>query len=256
MMMIIIGLIIALLVIVVVVNAIQQHKEKVEQEKRVRVAKQKAVIDETEDLLANMGNLPPSPALNEILNKRSFNAAKKMTQIMPESKQFKSRVQELEARWQAAKDMAVNAPKSDDKFTLPENDQQLVGLLQMIKKLRVALKAEQTKGALEAQLFMQEDKRLDAMQLRINIESLMKRGNQAYSNQMIGSARQYFEKALQSISDHPSQSEYKMKKKEEIEDKLEQITAELKNTNAEDRAKKAKSEEDDLDMLFQPKKKW
>lgn len=191
MMMIIIGLIIALLIIVVVVNAIQQHKEKVEQEKRVRVAKQKAVIDETEDLLANMGNLPASPALNEILNKRSLNAAKKMVQIMPESKQFKSRVEELESRYQAAKDLAASSQRQEENFTLPDNDQHLVALLQMIKKLRVALKAEQSKGALDAQIFMQEDKRLDAIQLRINIESLMKRGNQAYSNQMIGSARQY-----------------------------------------------------------------
>jgi len=27
-------------------------------------------------------------------------------------------------------------------------------------------------------------------------------------------------------------------------------------TNEQDRAKKAKSEEDELDLLFQPKKKW
>jgi len=73
---------------------------------------------------------------------------------------------------------------------------------------------------------------------------------------MLGSARQYFEKALQTISDHGSTNEYTTTKKAEIVAKLEEIATELKSTNAKDRERKAKSEEDDLDMLFQPKKKW
>ena len=43
------SLIISLIVIVVVVTSIQQHKEKLEAERRVKVAKQKAIIDESED---------------------------------------------------------------------------------------------------------------------------------------------------------------------------------------------------------------
>ena len=41
-----------------------------------------------------------------------------------------------------------------------------------------------------------------------------------------------------------------------IEQKLEDIIDALKHTNAKDAAKKSKSEENDLDLLFQPKKKW
>ena len=256
MMMIIIGLIIALLVIVVVVNAIQQHKEKIEKERRSRAARQKAIINETEELILNLANIPSSPALSEILNKRSLNAIKAMKEIMPETKNINSRIQEYESRYNASKELAANKQPQEDSFTLPENDQHLVQILQVIKKVRVALKSEQSKGALDAQTFVFEDKRLDAVQLKINVESLVKRGNQAYANSMIGSARQYLEKALQSIADNNTPSEYKDKKHQEIEDKLEEITNELKNTNAEDRAKKAKSEEDDLDLLFQPKKKW
>lgn len=256
MMMIIIGLIIALLIIVVVVNAIQQHKAKIEKERRTRASKQKAIINETEDLILNLANIPSSPALGEILNKRSLNAIKAMKEIMPETKNINSRIKEYKARYDASKELAANNQSSEEQFTLPDNDQALVQILQVIKKVRTTLKSEQSKGALEAQVFVIEDKRLDAVQLRINVESLMKRGNQAYSNGMIGSARQYLEKALQSISDNNNPSEYKETKKEEILDRLEEITNELKNTNAEDREKKAKSEEDDLDLLFQPKKKW
>ena len=84
----------------------------------------------------------------------------------------------------------------------------------------------------------------------------MKRANQAYTNGMTGSARQFLEKALKLISTSSLQGAYKEQKQEEIEDRLQEISNELRTANAEDRAKKEKSEEDDLDMLFQPKKKW
>ncbi|WP_448547793.1 hypothetical protein [Thalassotalea fusca] len=252
---IIIGLVIALVIIVVIVNGIQQHKEKLEQEKRAKAAKQKAIIDETEELLMNMAHLPPNPVVIEILNRRSYNAAKAMQQIMPEMKQIASRVQEMEARLNASKEMAASST-GEATFTLPDNEQQLVVILQTIKKLRATLKSEQSKGVLDAQAFMAEDHKLDAIQLKISVESMHKRGNAAYQKDMLGSARQYYEKALQTLNDHPRQTEYSQTKKVELESVLEEITAALKNTNARDAAKKAKDAEDDLDVLFQPKKKW
>lgn len=252
---IIIGLVVALVIIVVGVNALQQHKEKIEQEKRSKAAKQKAIIDETEELLLNMAHLPQNPKLSEILNQRSLNAAKAMSAIIPGTKAFKVRVKDMEARLKATKELGANTPVTE-AFTLPDNEQQLVLILQTIKKLRAVLRSEQSRGALDAQIFMAEDLKLDAMQLKINIESLHKRGKQAFQKEMLGSARQYFEKALQTLREHPKQSEYTSTKAVELEEQLLDITEALKNTNAADAAKKAKAEEDDLDMLFQPKKKW
>jgi len=251
---IIVALIVALIVIVVVINAMQQHKEKQEAEKRAQAAKQKAIIDETEELIIAMGNLPPNPSIIEILNRRSLNAAKKMSQIMP-SNSLKNRIKDMETRLQASQDLAENST-FDEKFILPDNEQHLVIILQTIKKLRAILRSEQTKGSLDPQTFMQEDMRFDAMQLQISLESLLKRGNQAAEKEMLGSARQYFEKALATIAKHAHKTEYTEAKEAEIHDRLDEITNQLKSSNAEDRAKKAKSEEDDLDMLFQPKKKW
>jgi len=252
---IIIALIIALIIIVVVVNAIQQHKEKLEQEKRAKAAKQKAIIDETEELLLSLANLPNNPNLVNILNNRSLNAAKTMSKILPDNKLLTKRIQEIEARVNASKGNTSEAA-SEQSFTLPDNEQNLVSILQCIKKLRATLKSEQTKGNLDAQTFTQEDQRLSAMQLKIGVESLQKRGMMAYQKDMLGSARQYFEKSLQTISESPLQTEYCISKREEIENTLADITSSLKNTNAKDAAKKAKAEEDDLDLLFQPKKKW
>lgn len=73
---------------------------------------------------------------------------------------------------------------------------------------------------------------------------------------MLGSSRQYFEKALQTLASHPLKTEYVATKQVEIANRLAGISDSLKNTNAQDAAKKTKSEENDLDILFQPKKKW
>ncbi|OUR59753.1 hypothetical protein A9Q74_16300 [Colwellia sp. 39_35_sub15_T18] len=252
---IIVGLIIALILFVVVVSAVQQHKEKQQAEKRVKVAKQKAIIDESEELILNLSNLPSSPNLVKILNRRSLNAAKVMQDLIPEMKGIKSRVQELTSRLEAAEDLATNNA-GDDNFMLPDNDQQILTILQCIKKLRATIKSEQSKGILDAQSFTKEDQRLDAMQLKINIESLVKRGTQAENKEMLGSARQYLEKALQTLANHPLKTEYVKTKQSEISQQLNDITESLKSTNAQDAAKKAKNEENELDVLFQPKKKW
>jgi predicted ATP-grasp superfamily ATP-dependent carboligase len=79
---------------------------------------------------------------------------------------------------------------------------------------------------------------------------------QAFNKEMLGSARQYFEKALQSLANTTVKNDYVTSRHNDITQQLEEITDALKNTNAKDAAKKAKKEEDELDLLFQPKKKW
>jgi hypothetical protein len=253
---VIVGLIIALIMIVIVVSSIQQHKEKLEAEKRVKVAKQKAIIDESEGLILSLANIPNNPNIVKILNRRSLNAAKAMEELMPEVKGIKKRARELTSRLKASEDLADTQFGADEQFTLPDNEQQLVGILQCIKKLRMVLKSEQSKGALDAQTFTAEDQNLAGMQLKINIESLYKRGMQAFNKEMLGSARQYFEKALQSLANTTVKNDYVTSRHNDITQQLEEITDALKNTNAKDAAKKAKKEEDELDLLFQPKKKW
>ncbi|MGB0986987.1 MAG: hypothetical protein ACPGVL_07165, partial [Pseudoalteromonas spongiae] len=59
---IIITLIVALIVIGVWVNAVQQHKEKQNAERRQELTKQKKIIEETEEVLMNSANIPMSKA--------------------------------------------------------------------------------------------------------------------------------------------------------------------------------------------------
>lgn len=248
-------LIVALILFVVVFNGIQQHKEKQEAEKRAKLTKQKAILDESEELLMSLTMLPANIGLSKVLQRRSLNAVKAMVEISGGAKDIKKRHDELEARLNVTNNQTT-LPGADETFMVPDNDQQLLALLQCIKKLRVVLKSEQTKSHLEPSEFIQEDGRLEVFQLRINVESLIKRGQTAQEKEMIGSARQYYEKALKIVSEYPKRSDYVSQKKAELEATLDEISNALKSTNAEDRAKEAKDEQDDLDVLFQPKKKW
>jgi len=64
---------------------------------------------------------------------------------------------------------------------------------------------------------------------------------------------QVYEKALRTIDEHTYSDEYTEQRHQQIEASLEQITNELRVTNKND-ARKRKS--DELEELFQPKKKW
>ena len=94
------------------------------------------------------------------------------------------------------------------------------------------------------------------LQLRINIETQMRRGKVAMSKNMSGSARQYFEKAKLTLEKQNYADEYIITRLGEIEELLSQIATDLKSAKLDDVKKKQSEENDDLDALFAPKKKW
>lgn len=248
---IIIVLIVALIVIALWVSAVQQHKEKQETERRKELTKQKAIIEETEEALMNSANIPLSENIIRVLQRRSYEALSSMVNHSPNSKALKNRMNE--SKEQLSNPVQGN---NSDNLSLPSNDKQLVALIQGIKKLRVILRSEHSKGRVDSQVFGGEDKRLEKLQLRINIESQIKRGLSARSASMVGSARQYFEKAYATLSAVTYSDEYVNAKRQEVESYLEEISTELKVSNATALKKKAEAEQDDLDVLFAPKKKW
>lgn len=251
---IIIGLVVTLVILAIIINAVQQHKEKAETEKRNELAKHKLVIEETEGLLMNAANIPMSKQLVLILNQRVLDAVKAMSLLTPESMDVKQRLRDAQQR---VGSIDVNEKmQTEEKLSLPDDDRMTIGIIQGIKKLRITLRTEHTKGKVDTHLFMNEDRKLDRLQLKINVESLLKRGNTAKEGEMLGSARQYYEKALATIDAQTTPDEYSNKRKAEITASLSEITTKLKSTNTKDRLKKEEDSKDDLDMLFQPKKKW
>lgn len=249
----IISLIIALIVIAVIVNAIQQHKERLATLKRAEFSKLRTTLEDTEELIVNSANVPLSPAISQMLLKRIAFTLRAMVELEPGARDIKQRLQETEKRLGEQGNMDALQSES---VTLPDNDQQLIGMIKGIKKLRMVLRAEHARGNVDTQVVIQEDKRLEILQLRINVESQIKRGNQARSNNMLGSARQYFEKALAALGNTPHQDEYVLMRKSEVIQVLEDIATQLKEGNVRDREKKEEKENKDLDELFAPKRKW
>lgn len=248
---IIITLIVSLIVIALFVSAIQQHKEKQEIARRKELAKQKAIIEETEEALINNANIPLSEQFLGILKRRVYEALKTMYENSSNSTAIKDRLSEAKENLSNT----VNANNSET-LSLPNNDKQLINLIQSIKKLRAILRSEHSKGRVDSQLFVVEDKKLEKLQLRINIESQIKRGLSARDANMVGSARQYFEKVQATLNSVSYSDDYVNAKRQEVEQYLEDINVELRTTNANALKKKTEQEQDDLDILFAPKKKW
>ncbi|AWB67674.1 hypothetical protein C2869_15050 [Saccharobesus litoralis] len=250
---IVIGLVVALVVLAVIMNAIQQHKTKVEADKRVELAKYKAVIEDTEELLMSAGTIPVSPQLILIMHQRVLDALKAMAEVNPESKEINQRLRDAQER---VKNFNPTEAQKEEDFVIPDEDRVIITMIKAVKKLRALLRTEHTKGKVDTHLFMVEDKKLEGFQLRVNVESLLKRGKAAQSSHMLGSARQYFEKALNTLAGQANRTEYVNRRQAELETILSEIAAELKSTNLADARRKGEKDKDDLDVLFQPKKKW
>ena len=249
---IIVALIIGLVIVAVVANTMQQQKEKLEAERRQEMAKFRAIIDETEEIIMNEVGVPISNEGFAILYKRVLSALQGMNEVSPNQKDILSRIQSVKDKIESQ-----DFPSADaNNFDLPDNEKILVALVQGIKKYRTILRSEHGKGRIPSNLFMAEDKKVEKLQLRINIDSQVRRGKMALSNGMTGSARQYFEKAMATLDAQTYSDDFIMKRKSEVGEMLEKIMTELKTANADAVKKKLAEEKDDLDELFAPKKKW
>lgn len=248
----IIILILALSILAVGINAIQQHKQRAELERRQQTYRYRNVLDETEDLIMIASDFPVGKALLHILRCRARDALSLLINVQPNLNDLKIRLNEYEE--------AIQSYNPNDKsllvesFTIPEQDKQIVLMLQGLKKLRRALRAEHGRNRVDSQTFHEEDRRIEKAVLRISAESLIRRGEGAFKTGMLGSARQYFEKAQRTLAEVPFSDDYIQARKAHIEAKLNEITESLRDANAQDAKRRNKSSE--LDELFQPKKKW
>ena len=249
---IIIALIIGLVIIAIVANTMQQKKDKQEAERRQTLAKFRAIIDETEEIIANEMSVPISSTGYAILYTRILNALKGMNETHPNQKDIQARLSEVDQKLQANEFPSADAATT----TIPENDKLLIGMLQGIKKYRTMLRSEHGKGQISNQVFMAEDKKVEKLQLKINVDAQMRRGRAALKNNMTGTARQHFEKAQATLEAQAYSDEYIMARKQEIKEHLDQIAQDLQSANADSLKKKLDEESDDIDQLFAPKKKW
>ncbi|MDN4501324.1 hypothetical protein QX776_02870 [Alteromonadaceae bacterium BrNp21-10] len=250
---IVIILIVVLILTAVAINAVQQHKNKVESEKRAELGKLKTIIDETDDLLAAMEHLPVTNHMHVILLRRIVNALKQSLNYTT-NKDTKSRIRDTQQQIDS-----INVEENNNlesRFNLPDNEKLIIALLQGIKRIRIILRSENHKGKIDPKLFVEQDRMLDRYQLKVNIETIKRRVHASLQSKMLGSARQYLEKGLAALKAQKVQDEYVTTTLAELTSQLNNIHQNMRDANAADTAKRVEESKDELDELFAPKKKW
>ncbi|MFQ6371413.1 hypothetical protein [Shewanella sp. YIC-542] len=247
----------ALLLLVIGINALQQQKQRAEALRRTELARQRAILDETEEVLANTGMFPCTSHVNLVLYKRIKEAAQQARLLSNPSQKsdYERRVLDLDAM---IANLQKNPPQqpSIENFRLPDNDRQILVLVQTLKKLRAIIRDEHNKGKMDPAIFANEETRISSLQLRINVDSMLSRARSSCYMKQYGSSRQMVTKALATLNTIKGQTPndpFISRKVEEAKQLLEEINNAVKM--AQPAPAKAK-EEDDIDMLFQPKKKW
>ncbi|MCC4831482.1 hypothetical protein Q4601_19460 [Shewanella sp. 1_MG-2023] len=250
----------ALFILIIGISVIQQQKERAEAERRMELKRHRAIINETEAVLSNTGlaSFPSSVIL--VLYKRINEALElSLTHLenQPQQADYQRRLADIQNQITTLSSSPSQA-LAIENFRLPDNDKQILELVQMLKKLKAIIRAENNKGKLDPQVFGEAENRIDSYQLRINVESMLSRSRAANSLKQFGSSKQMVSKALatlQAIKAKTPNDPFISRKVDEAKELLEEINSQQKQLNP-DIAKAPKEDEDDIDMLFQPKKKW
>ena len=239
----------ALLFLVIAYNVVQQYKQKAESDKRQAIARHKAVADETEEVLLNVNLVPFSKNMVLLLQHRILDAYRAIALVMPNA-QVKQRIADVQLQ---IKNVQENY-SSQDKT--PESDRQAIQMLQLAKKMRAVLRVEHNKGKIDPQGFAQEDRRLELMQLKINIANLLKRAMDAQIQGQYGTCRQLYTKGLGALANVTDKDPYLLAREEDMRQGMRQLEEHLQQHSEKELQNIKDKETDELDVLFQPKKKW
>ncbi|KJF94550.1 DNA repair protein [Photobacterium angustum] len=248
----VIGLIGLLLALIVGYNVIIQYRQRLESIKQQELAKHIAIIDATEELIGNAHHLPYSKELLVCLNQRIVDALQQMSEASPSDRSLTHRIKNVSEQ---ITHLEANYSNADiTPFKVPNTDKQAIGMLQLVKRLKTVIKSEHSKGRMGTQAFVNENARLESIQLRINIENVVKRANEARIKGQIGTAKQLLKKGIDVLS--AKNDNYANQAREKLQLMLDEIDNKQSMNYEQERQQQLDKDQDDLDVLFQPKRKW
>lgn len=258
----IISLVGLLLVVLIGYNVIQQYKQKAEVEKRISTSKQHAIISEVDELLLFATKIPFSKTLLLVLKNRVRNALFTMANISPSVRAYREQFTDVEAQIKQIKDN-YSEPSSND-FQIPVNDKEGLVLIQATKKIRAVLRSEHSKGKVNTNIFVAENRQLELVQLKINLKTSLKRVSDAKAAQHYDIAKQMLDKLLKVLDSIPDKDQDLINKQQQLIEENNQIAtmiAETRSTlsptpNDDNRALKENEKKKERDMLFGDKQKW
>lgn len=243
-----------LLFLIITYNIIQQYKQKQEAANKMMIAKQKAIIEETEELLLNASRLPFSKPLLTLLHKRVLTALHAIKEINNEYSGLHQRIrnvsaqmEEIDANYQTMTQVA---------FRSPDTDKEAIQILKVLKKIRAVVRSEHSKGKIPTPTYVNEDRILELLQLKVNVENAIKRAKEAQAHRQYGTARQILNKGISAIGAVTDKDEFLIARLEEMKRMNAQMSEEIKQAGESKTQEQAKKDVDELDVLFAPKKKW
>lgn len=252
-----IGLIIALVAILLVLilgyNIMLQYKLKVETTKKQESARYLTIIDATEDLIGNAHHLPFSKDLLVCLNSRILDALQNMLDLDPKNKQLAQRVENMQTQIQHLKEHHQGGESTT--FKVPSSDKQAIVMLKLVKRLRDTIRSEHNKGRFDTQAYVTENARLETIQIRINIENVIKRANDAIVRGQPGTALQLLRKGIDVLS--TKNDNYSNQAREKLQTMYDEVEARRQSRNASEvQQLEEKERNSDMEALFGEKKKW
>ncbi len=249
----IIGLFAVLLTLIIGYSVIVQYRAKIEATKKQETVRYLAIIDSTEELISSAHLLPYSKELLVCLNQRILDALSSISELESNDRSYRNRMEYMTQQLEQLK-LNYNTTESVN-FKVPNNDKQAIVMLKLVKRLRDALRAEHRKGRINTQTFVTENGRLESIQIRINIENVIKRAKESIQRGQAGTARQLLKKGLEALQsrndDYSNKARVRLRA---ILDELDNKTKKKQDKELKEHIDKSK--DDDIDALFQPRKKW
>ena len=243
----------ALLFLVIAYNIMQQYKQKQETDRRILMTKQKLIIDESDELLLNASRLPYTKSLVLLLQNRILDALRAISQVNPALNSVRQRIQDVTAQINYVQEHYQ--ANEESAFRAPDSDRQALQMLQLVKKIRAVMRVEQNKGKIDPQAFVAEDRRLELLLLKINIANLIQRALDARVQRQFGSAKQMLTKGITTLAAIHDKDAWLITREEEMRMALREMAEQLEQANQKE-LDQLNEKKDDLDVLFQPKRKW
>lgn len=236
-------------------NAVSQYHQKQASERRQRLLKLAATVSESEELLTNAVELPMSNVLIAILLKRMTDVFKQIIKLAPDVNNINERLKDTQERLTGIDTGESTVPP----LTVPKNDRHIAALIKTIKKIRHILALEKRNGNLNDHNFTTEDKVLGTLSMKIFTQYKINQGLAAMADEQLGSARQFFEKAMKNLLAQDSDDEYISAKTKEVRQYLKDINTQLLSSDQSPAQDGDGSEKgvDDLELFFSDtKRKW
>lgn len=230
------------------------YKIQQEIDQKALIAKKKEIINETDELLLNVTQIPYSTKIIIVLQERVLDALKQILAVTPNAVSIKQRIQGLTEQIRTLRSSANSEPT----FVPPNDTNTSLRMMKVLRRLRKIIRIEFNRGRMSQADLITEDKRLELMIYKIQFCNLMSHIDELKFEKQYGTMRGLIQGALTSITRINTDDKWMLSLREELERMLEELnqTVSAKQHKEMEMVKEQQKEEDEIDALFMPKKKW